>query len=291
MICTQCPRGCAVERTWEKPGGVCAMTETALVARAALHRWEEPSISGTRGAGTVFFSGCNLRCVFCQNSVISQEGFGKPVSMERLQEIFQELISQGAHNIDLVTPTHFTHVLKEVLREPLSVPVVWNSSAYERVVTLQKLYGLVQIYLPDLKYLSSDRAKRYSAAPDYPEVATAAIREMVRQTGPCEFDPDGLLKKGVIIRHLLLPGGLNEAKAVMDWVAEEFPRGAVYFSLMSQYTPLGRAAEYPEIDRPLRRSEIRSAQEYMAALDLPGYIQDPAAAGEGYVPSFDLTGV
>jgi len=267
------------------------MPAEPVVARAALHFWEEPPISGTRGAGTVFFSGCNLRCVFCQNSSISQAGFGKPVTGERLREIFRALIVQGAHNIDLVTPTHFTHAILEALSEPLGVPVVWNSGGYESAETLQKLEGRVQIYLPDLKYLSSERAARYSTAPDYPAVATAAIREMFRQTGPCQFDGEGLLKRGVLIRHLLLPGGVSEAKAVMDWVAGTFPRGSVYFSLMSQYTPLGRAADFPEIDRRLRKSEIRAAQEYMAALDLPGYTQEETAADEAYVPAFDLTGV
>lgn len=291
MLCTQCPRRCGVERLPDAPAGVCAMPETAVVARAALHFWEEPPISGSRGAGTVFFSGCNLRCVFCQNSTISQEGFGKRVGVERLREIFQELIAQGAHNIDLVTPTHFAHVLREALAEPLGVPVVWNTGGYESVETLRSLEGKVQIYLPDLKYLDRSRARRYSAAPDYPQVATAAIREMFRQTGPCVFDEEGILQRGVLIRHLLLPGGVSEAKAVMDWVAAEFPRGSVYFSLMSQYVPLGRAGEYPEIDRRLRKSEIRSAQEYMAALELPGYTQDIEAASGDYVPNFDLTGV
>ena len=291
MICSQCPRGCAAERTEEKAGGLCNMPESPVIARAALHFWEEPCISGSRGSGTVFFSGCNLRCVFCQNSVISQAGFGKPVTAERLREIFHELIAQGAHNINLVTPTHFAHVLCEALREPLPVPVVWNTGGYESLETLQSLEGKVQVYLPDLKYLDPNRARRYSAAPDYPEVATAAIREMVRQVGPCEFDSEGLLKHGVVIRHLLLPGGLNEARAVMDWVGEAFPRGTVFFSLMSQYVPLGRAAEFPEIHRPLRKSEIRAAQEYMAALDLPGYTQEETAASGAYVPDFDLTGV
>jgi len=267
------------------------MPAVPVVARAALHFWEEPPISGTRGAGTVFFSGCNLRCVFCQNSVISQEGFGKPVTIERLRAIFQELIAQGAHNIDLVTPTHYAHAIIEALEEPLSVPVVWNTGGYESVETLRVLEGKVQVYLPDFKYMDPDRARRYSAAPDYPEVAQAAVREMFRQTGSCVFDADGLLQKGVLIRHLLLPGGLADAKVVMDWVAETFPKGSVYFSLMSQYTPLGRAGEYPEIDRPLRRSEIRAAQEYMAALDLPGYVQDSEAATGEYVPKWDLTGV
>lgn len=291
MLCDQCPRNCNALRLPGVPGGVCAMPDTAVVARAALHHWEEPPISGTRGAGTVFFSGCNLRCVFCQNSAISQEGFGKPVTAARLREIFQELIAQGAHNIDLVTPAHFAHVIREALSEPLGVPVVWNTGGYEKVETLRSLEGRVQIYLPDLKYLDPRRAKRYSAAEDYPAVAAAAIREMVRQTGPCEFDGEGLLRRGVIIRHLLLPGGLPEARAVMDWVGESFPRGTVYFSLMSQYVPLGRAEQYPEIDRKLRQSEIRAAQAYMDALELPGYVQEGTAAREEYVPQFDLTGV
>ena len=291
MECRQCPRNCGSERGETVPGGVCAMPSRPMVARAALHFWEEPPISGTRGSGTVFFSGCPLRCVFCQNSVISREGYGKPVSPERLGEIFQELIAQGAHNINLVTPTHFTHAILEVLSDPLPVPVVWNTGGYERVETLQSLEGKVQIYLPDLKYLDPQRAQRYSAAPDYPAAATAAIREMVRQTGPCVFDGEGLLKRGVIIRHLLLPGGLPEAKAVMDWVSDSFEPGTVRFSLMSQYVPLGRAKEYPEIDRKLRRSEIRAAQEYMAALGLPGYVQGEEAASGEYVPDFDLTGV
>ncbi len=291
MICRQCPRVCAAERTRSVSGGVCAMGELPVVARAALHFWEEPPISGTGGSGTVFFSGCNLRCVFCQNSLISQEGHGKPITVARLRQIFWELIAQGAHNINLVTPTHFAHAVLEALADPLPVPVVWNTGGYERAETLQSLEGKVQIYLPDLKYMDLQRAQRYSAAPDYPAVASAAIREMVRQTGPCVFDGQGLLKQGVIIRHLLLPGGLSEAKAVMDWVADSFPPGTVRFSLMSQYTPLGRSAEYPEIHRRLRHSEIRSAQEYMAALKLEGYIQGEEAAGGEYVPQFDLTGV
>ena len=291
MLCAQCPRSCRTERSPAVPGGVCAMPSLPVVARAALHFWEEPPISGTRGSGTVFFSGCNLRCVFCQNSLISQEGHGKPITVERLRQIFGELIAQGAHNINLVTPTHFAHAVLEALADPLPVPVVWNTGGYERVETLRMLEGKVQIYLPDLKYLDPARAQRYSAAPDYPAAATAAIREMVRQTGPCVFDGEGLLKRGTVIRHLLLPGGLHEAKAVMDWVAETFPPKTVCFSLMSQYVPLGRASEYPEINRKLRPSEIRSAQAYMAAQDLPGYIQGEAAASGEYVPYFDLTGV
>lgn len=291
MICTQCPRNCKAERGVDRPGGVCAMPEMPVVARAALHAWEEPPISGTRGSGAVFFSGCPLRCVFCQNSVISQEGFGRAVTVERLRAIFEELIAQGAHNINLVTPTHFAHAILPALEKPLPVPVVWNTGGYESMETLRILEGKVQVYLPDLKYLDPERARRYSAAPDYPAAAAAAVKEMVRQTGPCVFDGEGLLKRGTVVRHLLMPGGLAEAKAVMDFVAGELGRENVLFSLMSQYTPMGRAGDYPEIDRILRKSEIRAAQEYMAALELRGFTQEGTAADEGYVPNFDLTGV
>lgn len=290
MFCAQCPRRCGAVRTETAGGGFCGMPALPVVARAALHRWEEPCLSGTNGAGTVFFSGCALRCVFCQNEAISQKNFGKPVSVERLREIFQELIAQGAHNIDLVSPTHFSHAVAQALDGPLPVPVVWNSGGYDSADTLRTLEGKIDIFLPDLKYVTSERAKKYSGAQDYPEIAKAVILEMFRQTGPTVFE-DGLLKRGVLIRHLLLPGGLNEAKLVMDWVSEQFPRGEVLFSLMSQYVPLGRAAEFPELDRRLRASEARAAAEYMAALGLPGYVQEQSAADAEYVPEFDLTGV
>lgn len=290
MLCTQCPRKCGAVRTQTRGGGFCRMPALPVLARAALHHWEEPCLSGTRGAGTVFFSGCTLNCVFCQNEQISHENFGRPVTPERLREIFEALIAQGAHNIDLVSPTHFSHVLAQVLTQPLLVPVVWNSGGYDSVDTLRTLEGKVDVYLPDLKYLTPARAEKYSGAADYPEIARAAILEMHRQAGPPVFE-DGLLKRGVLVRHLLLPGGLNEAKAVMDWVAETFPGGGVLFSLMSQYVPLGRAAQFPEIDRPLRSSEARAAGEYMAALGLEGYTQERSSADGDYVPQFDLTGV
>lgn len=290
MLCTQCPRRCGAVRTDTAGGGFCRMPALPVLARAALHHWEEPCLSGTRGAGTVFFSGCTLHCVFCQNSQISHENFGQTVSVERLREIFHELIAQGAHNIDLVSPTQFSHAVGEALEVPLGVPVVWNSGGYDSVDTLSRLEGRIDIYLPDLKYLTPARAKKYSGAEDYPEAAKAAILEMFRQVGPPVLE-DGLLKRGVLIRHLLLPGGLNEAKLVMDWIAEHFPDGQVLFSLMSQYVPLGRAGSFPELDRRLRRSESRAAQEYMAALGLRGYTQEPDAADTGYVPVFDLTGV
>ena len=290
MICNLCPRQCGALRTQTEGHGLCRMPEAPVVARAALHQWEEPPISGTRGSGTVFFSGCSLGCVFCQNEKISRQDFGKPITVERLREIFFELIGQGAHNINLVNPTHYAHVALQTLADPLPVPVVWNSGGYDRVETLRALEGKVQIYLPDLKYTRADTAARYSGAADYPETAKRAILEMVRQTGPCRME-DGLLKRRVVIRHLLLPGRLAEAKEVMDWVAQRFEPGQVLFSLMSQYLPLGRAAEVPEINRRVRPSEARAAQAYMAALGLEGFAQEAESAQTEYIPPFDLTGV
>ena len=291
MLCNLCPRRCGALRTDTEGHGRCRMPEAPVVARAALHQWEEPPISGTRGAGTVFFSGCSLGCVFCQNESISHRDFGKPVTVSRLREIFFELIAQGAHNIDLVNPTHYAHAVGEALAGPLPVPVVWNSGGYDRVETLRALEGKIQIYLPDLKYVTAEYAEKYSGAADYPEAARAAILEMFRQTGPCEYGETGLLKRGVVIRHLLLPGRLAEARRVMDWVSEQFPPGAVLFSLMSQYLPWGRAAEFPELNRRLRPSEARAGAEYMAALGLEGFTQEPGSAESDYIPPFDLTGV
>ena len=291
MICTLCPRVCGANRTESTGAGVCQMPALPVLARAALHMWEEPPISGTHGSGTVFFSGCSLKCVFCQNEQISHENFGKVISMERLRAICGELIAQGAHNINFVNPTHFAHVLRELLEQPLGVPVVYNTGGYDKVDTLRTLEGKIDIYLPDLKYLDSDHARRWSGAADYPETAPAAILEMFRQVGPCVFGEDGLLKKGVVIRHLLLPGRLNEAKAVMDWVAEHFAPGEVLFSLMSQYIPWGKAQDDPELKRRLRPSEARNAREYMENLGLAGFVQEDSSAQADYIPPFDLTGV
>lgn len=291
MICNLCPRQCGALRTETEGHGLCRMPEAPVAARAALHKWEEPPVSGTNGSGTVFFSGCSLGCVFCQNEQISHRDFGAAISISRLREIFFALISQGAHNINLVNPTHYAHVVRQALEEPLPVPVVWNSGGYDRVETLKALEGKVQIYLPDYKYHTPEYAKRYSGAEDYPEVARAAILEMFRQTGPCEFGEDGLLKRGVIVRHLLLPGKLAEAKRVMDWVREQFEPGQVLFSLMSQYIPWGRAAEFPEINRRVRPSEARAAERYMADLGLEGFAQGVEAAQAEYIPPFDLTGI
>ena len=291
MICQLCPRRCGALRTETEGKGYCRMPALPVLARAALHQWEEPPISGTRGSGTIFFSGCRLGCVFCQNEEISHRDVGKPVTVQRLRQICMELVDQGAHNINFVTPTHYSHILAQVLDTPLPVPVVFNSGGYDSVSTLESLEGKIDIYLPDLKYMDGAPAGRYSAAPDYPAVAAAAIREMVRQVGPCVFDENGLLKKGVIIRHLVLPGQAEGAKQVMDWVAREFPKGTVLFSLMSQYTPYGRADQFPEIDRKLRRGEIRAVQDYMDALGLDGFTQERTSAKREYTPPFDLSGL
>lgn len=292
MLCNLCPRKCNALRDEAHGEGRCGMPDRLVIARAALHMWEEPCLSGTNGAGTVFFSGCPLGCVFCQNGQISHEHFGKPVTEARLSEIFEHLAAQGAHNIELVTPTHFSHILARLLSRPIpgGLPVVWNCGGYESISTLRALEGKVDIYLPDLKYMSPEKAGRYSDAPDYPDVAKAAIEEMYRQCGPVRFEGE-LLKRGIIIRHLLMPGGLSDTKAVMDWVAETFPPGAVLFSLMAQYTPLGDLSAVPEIDRTLRGSEVRTARQYMADLGLSGYVQDLESAGEGFIPAFDLTGL
>ena len=292
MICRMCPRRCGALRTGSEGNGYCRMPAVPVLARAALHHWEEPPISGAQGSGTIFFSGCSLGCVFCQNERISHQDFGKAVSMERLRTICEELITQGAHNLNFVNPTHYAHVLSALLegwRPP--VPVVFNTGGYDRVDTLRGLEGKVGIYLPDLKYLDPAAARRCSAAPDYPEAAVAAIREMVRQTGPCQWDENGLLLKGTIIRHLILPGQVGQAKAVMDWVSGEFAPGTVLFSLMSQYTPWGDLSALPELDRRLRPGEIRAAQEYMQNLGLAGFTQERTSAKEEYTPPFDLTGI
>ena len=269
--------------------GFCGLPATPVVARAGLHLWEEPCVSGVRGSGAVFFSGCVLRCVYCQNHAISHENFGKPVSVERLREIFWELIGQGAHNINLVSPTPFAPAIREALAEPLPVPVVWNTGGYERVETLRSLEGRVQVWLPDLKYVDSGLSRDLSGAADYFGAASAAIEEMVRQTGDYVLEA-GLLKRGVLIRHLMLPGRLENTKAVLDWVAETFRPGQVLLSLMAQYTPQPGAEGL--LSRRVTGAEYRAALRYMENLGITdGYCQDAASARAEYTPDFDLTGV
>ncbi len=284
--CDICPRHCGVDRTQYK--GICGAPDTFLLARAALHHWEEPCISGTQGSGTVFFCGCNMGCAFCQNHEISQRGKGRPVTAERLCEIFQELDEQGAHNINLVTPTHYTEALLPLLDE-IRLPVVWNSSAYESVQTLRRLEGKVDIYLPDMKFADPTLAQQLACAPDYPAIARAAILEMYRQVGPYRME-DGLLRSGVLIRHLVLPGQLENTYAVIDWVADTFGSEQVLVSLMSQYTPYRPLGG--DLDRRLDKREWIKARNYMKKRGITeGYVQDLSSAKEEYTPPFDFTGL
>ena len=294
QICSDCPRACQAQRTGSAGGGVCVSPMLPRVIRAAPHYGEEPCISGTRGAGTIFFSGCNLRCVFCQNREISRKSVGRILSVSELRTLMLRLRDQGVHNIELVTPTHFTRVIAEALDGlELGIPVVWNSSGYEKAETLRLLEGLVQVYMPDLKYLNSDTAKRYSAAADYPEVAKAAISEMVRQCGSCRFDDAGLLQSGVLIRHLILPGHSSESMDVIDYVADSFSPGTVLFSLMSQYTPMpGLEAKFPELCRTVTEEENENLIHYLHARRLQdGFWQELSSVGEENIPIFDGSGL
>lgn len=267
------------------------MGENPVVSRAALHYWEEPPVSGTNGSGTVFFSGCNLQCKFCQNKEISRGGFGKEVSPQRLREIYFNLIEQGAHNINLVTGTHFIKAIKDSLTEPLPVPVVYNCGGYESVEALKTLEGKIQVYLPDLKYSDNSLALKYSNAPNYFETATDAIIEMYRQVGDYELDENGIIKKGVIIRHLILPNRLDNTKGVIDWVRRNFSAGEVLFSLMSQFTPNGECDE-PELSRRLNQAEYDEIAEYLFDSGIEdGFMQELSSASEEYIPPFDLTGI
>lgn len=288
MICNQCPRMCGANR--KNNLGFCASPQEFRLARAALHYWEEPCISGKNGSGTVFFSGCNLKCVFCQNHEISLENKGVVVSDEKLIEIFERLIENGANNINLVNPTHYALRLANVLSKwKCPVPVVYNSGGYENIETLKFLDGLIDIYLPDFKYIRNDKAQRYGKAANYPEVAKAAIAEMVRQQPKCEFCGD-VMQKGVIIRHLILPQNTNSAVEIIDYAANNFPQ--VYLSLMSQYTPCGDLSACPEINRKITRREYEKVVSHAIDVGFQNvFVQELDSAGKDFIPPFDLTGV
>jgi len=290
-FCLNCARKCGIDR--DHATGFCGMNALPVVARAGLHRWEEPCVSGTNGSGAVFFSGCNLKCVFCQNYGISSENRGKVITVQRLREIYQELIAQGAHNINLVTPTHFSDAVLQSLTPALPVPVVYNTNGYESVENLRRFEGKVQIYLPDVKYSDDALAVRYSRAPDYFRTAKESVLEMFRQTGPYSLnEATGLLERGVIIRHLLLPGQLENTMRVIDWVAETFRPGDVMFSLMRQYIPHGRAADYPELNRKVAEEEYQAVEDYLFSTDIEdGFVQEDESASEEFIPAFDGTGV
>lgn len=294
-ICTLCPRSCGADRAAGQKG-YCGVGGTKIkAARAALHMWEEPCISGSQGSGTVFFSGCPLRCVYCQNRDIARAGAGKEITVERLSEIFLELQEKGAANINLVTPTHYTPEIVKAVAEArdggLTLPIVYNCGGYEKPETLRTLEGIVDIYLTDFKYMDAEAARRYSHAPDYPEIAKEALGEMVRQQPEPVFDEKGMMKKGVIVRHLLLPGHLKNAEAVVKYVYETYGN-RVYLSLMNQYTPLPGMEKWPEINRKVTRREYDRLLDYAVELGVEnGFIQEGRTAEESFIPAFDCEGI
>ncbi|MFI3312389.1 MAG: radical SAM protein [Eubacteriales bacterium] len=285
--CNLCPRNCGVDRL---AGGLgyCRMPGQLTVAHADLHHWEEPVISGNFGSGTVFFTGCGLGCIYCQNQEISLENAGTAITPEKLRSLFLQLIDDGAENINLVTATQFLPWIMPALSPKLPVPVVYNCGGYESVKTLKSLEGLVDIYLPDLKYMDKSLSKKLSNAPDYPEVATAAILEMYRQTGDFILD-EGLMKKGVLIRHLILPGETGNSLDVLDWISGNFKGNHVLFSLMAQYVPHGKAKDFPPLDRPITEEEYAAVVSWAEISGLhQGFIQERTAASDQYLPRFNM---
>ena len=294
-ICTLCPRMCAVDR---KSGerGICGQTTEIKVARAALHFWEEPCISGEMGSGAVFFSGCALHCVFCQNENIANGTAGKVISTERLGEIFLELQEKGANNINLVTPGQFVpQIIKAVelaRNQNLKIPIVYNTSSYENVDTIRSLEGIVDIYLPDFKYMEPELAAAYSKAPDYPEYAKASLKEMIRQTGNIQINKEtGMIQKGVIVRHLVLPGHVKNSKAVIKYLLETY-KDQILISIMNQYTPMPQVAEDPLLSRKVTKREYEKVIDYALELGMEdGFIQEGEAAKESFIPEFNLEGI
>ena len=280
--CQLCPRRCGADRSAGETG-FCGCPGTALVAKAMLHKWEEPALAGNGGSGAVFFGGCTLRCRYCQNCAISGNPTGKPMDSARLRELFEDLIQQGAENIDLVTPTHFLPDILPALEPKLPVPVVYNCGGYERPEILRELEGKIDIYLPDLKYADDRLGLALSGTRDYFSTATAAIREMVRQVGPVQWAGDKV-KKGVIIRHLILPGFVDNSLRVLDWIGENFAPGEVLVSLMRQYTPMGTLPA--PFDRKITDEEYDAALSWMYLNDLEGFTQEAAAADKTFIPDF-----
>ncbi len=288
--CTLCPRRCGVDRT-KGERGFCGMPDKLYAARASAHYWEEPVISGSFGSGAIFFSGCTLRCAFCQNYTISDEHFGRELTPQALRAVMERLIDEGVQNINLVTPTHFLPSILPALEPKLPVPVVYNCGGYESVETLRRLEGKIDVYLPDFKYSDNALAKRLSAAPDYYETAAAAILEMYRQVGRPVIE-DEQMTRGVLLRHLVLPGFVDNSLGVLDWIAENFRSGDILVSLMSQYVPMGKAKAMPPLDRRITETEYDAVLSYMELLGIEdGFTQDFSAATSDYTPEFDLTGL
>ncbi len=293
--CLLCPRDCGTDR-FAGMRGYCGETNIIRIARAALHMWEEPVISGEKGSGTVFFTGCNLKCIFCQNASLAANEIGKEVTVEELAELFLNLQAQGANNINLVTPSHYVPQVAKTIpiarNQGLKIPIVYNTSSYEKPETLRMLDGLVDVYLPDFKYMDANLARAYSGAEEYPQVAMAAIGEMYRQVGTPAFDEtSGLMQKGVIVRHLLMPGAVGNAKDVIDYLYATYGDN-IFISLMNQYTPMKEFPEYPNLNRKVTKREYGKVIQY--ALDKGvsnAFIQEGETAKESFIPAFDLTGV
>lgn len=305
MNCNLCPRTCNVDRDIKT--GFCMMNNEIRAARAALHMWEEPCISGNNGSGTVFFTGCTLRCVFCQNYRIASEGEGKTITIDRLADVFLELQDKKANNINLVTPTHFVvpiiNALEKARAKGLVIPVVYNTSGYEKVETLRMLDGLVDVYLPDFKYVSSELSLKYSGAPDYFEAAKNALREMVRQRGSTSFYnhddilvkegyvEEGIMKSGVVVRHLVLPGNTKDSKRVMEYLYKTYD-DKIYISIMNQYTPLPQVRDIPELNRKVTEREYNEVVDYAVELGVSkGFIQEGDTSEESFIPEFDFSGI
>lgn len=291
MICNLCPRKCNAIRDEDMGNGFCKMPLSPVLARADIHNWEEPCISGEKGTGAIFFSGCSLKCCFCQNYPISHENKGQTITTNRLVEIIKELENKGVNTVDFVNPTHFSHIIAEALKmyKP-AVPVVYNSSGYDSVETLRQLEGLVDVYLPDLKYFSSEKSQKYAGCPDYFEKAGKAILEMHRQQPKNEFK-DGIIQKGIIIRHLVLPANVDESKNILLWVKNNLPEDT-YISLMNQYTPYGDIADFKELNRRLTTAEYNKVVDYFLEIGLVnGFVQEKTSATTEFIPDFDMTGV
>lgn len=289
--CSLCPRECGADRYTGT--GFCGCGTNIRAAKAYLHMWEEPCISGTRGSGTVFFSGCNLKCCFCQNYKISHENHGKNITESRLAEIFLELQRWGAHNINLVSPTPYVLQIISALdmcRGKLNIPIIYNTGGYEKVETIKLLDGYVDVYLPDFKYFDNALGKKYSGADNYFETVTAALKEMYRQTGSCCIE-DGIIRRGTVIRHLALPSHRDDSVRILKWIAENLPRDGVLVSLMSQYTPFYKSAEHKEISRRISTFEYNYILDKAVSLGLKGFMQERSSAKEEYTPDFDLSGI
>lgn len=291
--CKLCPRECGIDRS--KIIGACKATDKVKVALASIHSYEEPCISGIEGSGTVFFSNCNLRCVYCQNFEISRDGFGKEITVERLADIFIEQQSRGVNNINLVTPTMYVDSIIEAIKiaksKGLIIPIVYNSSGYEKAETIKKLEGYIDVYLPDFKYATNRLAKKYSGVNNYVESVIPAIREMIRQAGKPIFNDKGIMTKGVIIRHMILPNNVLNTKMVLKKIKEEFKDNTL-ISVMAQYFPSGDAVKYPEINRKITAEELEEVENYLEELEMDnGYIQELGEHEEEYVPNFDLSNI